>query len=262
MVDKTQSDFRRLVGRLRSAVMKDASLKPRDKVVASVMLDHIDRAAWLKTGELLTWNRVGVEAIATGSALTTRDVERARCALQQAGLIALHRPAAPSKGRAAQFCFRLDWLLREAVVADTGVADTGVGLAEAQPTESAGIADKTPAPKPTRESPTPCITRGIYPARVEARASPHLREDSAAAILAGQFEPTEIRRWFAGCRIELDGGGSAIIWAPERYIADWIRERFTDRLKAALCVFEVNVLVGVPPAIRAHLPSHLAGGRA
>lgn len=86
---KPQAAFRETVGRFRCAVLACPALKPRDKLVALVMLERVNRQMFEALGLLLTWT--GVEAVARLCALSTRDVERARSALLAAGVIVRDR---------------------------------------------------------------------------------------------------------------------------------------------------------------------------
>lgn len=267
--------FRKLVRKFKAAVKACPALKPRAKLVADTMLDHLDREAAGQTGELVTWERIGVEALARKTSSCTRDIERARAALCEAGIIELARR--PAKDRPAQYRFRLAWLTEQSAAEpavapaspaggapDTGVADSGVRRAAERPTESGATPDKIAAQRLTPESSRSRKDLGINLGRAGTRTHTHARAGTLAGMLAPHFTALEISRWFEGCSLELDGS-TAVLWAPHSHQREWIATHFADRLRAALMLFELEVRLGVPaiPPVPVRPELHaIAGGRA
>ncbi|MGF7176513.1 DnaA N-terminal domain-containing protein [Azospirillum doebereinerae] len=248
MTAKSHSDFRETVGRFQDAVLASPALKPRDKVVALVMLGRVNREMFRGLGELLTW--ASVESVAGRCRLSTRDVERARSALLAVGVIERDRPG--GRGQATRMRFRLDWLEREDAFADTGVADAGVGQNPDLATEPSSLADTTRAFCPTRESPKPCdITR--EPTREGARAS-----GAAAggldlhAQIAQRIGKVQHANWFRNCQLTLTSDRALIVTAPTRFQADTIRQNYADELRGLFPVraVEVRVAKALPPGVR------------
>jgi len=253
MTAKPHSDFYETVGRFRDAVLGCPALKARDKVVAMVMLGLVNREMWRGIGELLTW--ASVETAARRSAMSTRDVERARSALLTAGVIERDRPG--GRGHATRMRFRLDWLDREedpddgpcGESADAGVGDRGVGQSADLATEPSAFGDKTRDFCPTRESPKPFdITReptregagaggGADFSAPEVGADRHLRDRIVRRVGGDLYA-----QWFRDCRLSVTGDRVLVITAPSRFVADQIRQRFSDNLIGLGQIRDVEVL--------------------
>lgn len=62
-------------------------------------------------------------------------------------------------------------------------------------------------------------------------------------------DPVEFARWVAPCRIEVEGD-RATVSAPNAAHRDWVAQRLEARLRAALGVREVDVVVAIPAASR------------
>ncbi|WP_448208128.1 hypothetical protein [Azospirillum sp. sgz302134] len=262
--------FRRLIGRFGVAVRACPDLTARDKVVAAAMMDRLDRGAFAQTGQLMTWDQVGVDALANDTAMCRRDVERARSALRAQGII--EPVGRPAKDRPARYRFCQDWLERrtaptldaaiaevEAATHDSGVGDTGVIRAAERVTPEGSTCDSESGQRVTPVSDKPCNNLGINLARANARES----GAGLMARLAVHFQRTELS-WFRGAALELDGSG-AVFWVPEPYQRDWINTHFAERLRTALGVWELEVRVGIPaipPSIPRPVLHTIAGGRA
>lgn len=257
-------DFREIVGRFRDAVLSSSALKPRDKVVALVMLGRVNREMWRGLGDLLTW--ASVETVAQDSALSTRDVERARAALLASGVIERDRPG--GRGQAARMRFRLDWLEREEALdagsgdsfADTGVADRGVGESPDLATDPSALGDKTRDYCPTPVSPKPCdITREPTRALARERVSagqPDETERDLHGLIAQRIGGHRHGQWFRDCRVSVTGNQLLLIAAPSRFVADQIRQRFSDDLAKLPRIRNVEVRVETRLSGQASLWSH------
>jgi len=208
-------------------VLGSPALKPRDKVVALVMLGRVNREMWRGLGELLTW--ASVETVAGDCCLSTRDVERARSALLSAGVIERDRPG--GRGQATRMRFRLDWLERadhreeepDGGLPDTGVGDRGVGQSPDLATGPSSLGDTTRDFCPTRESPKPCdITR--EPSREDAHASAAAPGGLGLhAQSAQRIGKVQHANWFRDCQLTLTSDRALIVTAPTRFQADTIR---------------------------------------
>ena len=263
--------FRRLIGRFGVAVRACPDLTARDKVVAAAMMDRLDREDFARTGELMTWDQVGVDALASDTAMCRRDVERARSALRAQGII--EPVGRPAKDRPARYRFCQDWLEQrtaptldaaiaavEAATCDSGVGDTGVTRAAERVTPEGSTCDSDSGQRVTPVSDYPCNNLGINLARASARES----GAGLMARLAVHFQRTELS-WFRGAALELDGNG-AVFWVPERFQRDWINTHFGERLRTALGVWDLEVRVGTPaiplPSTKRPQLHAVAGGRA
>lgn len=257
MSEKTFGNLRAVTGRFCKAVRACPTLRPRDKLVIATMLDYLDRDAFARCGDLLTWDGVGVEALARATALSTRDVERARAEALRTGIVELVQR--PAKGRAARYRFRPEWPMEqlsavtESATPDTGVADSGGGCADQRPPEMAATPAKIAAQRPTPESPLPSNDLGIHLGRAGAHASPRATASvpigsvaGLRALLAREFTAAEIARWFSGCSLELDGDGVKLR-VPQRFQRDWIAQTFEFRLRTVLGVDSLAIEVGAPP---------------
>lgn len=253
MTAKPHSDFYETVRKIRMAVARNRALKPRDKLVVVVMLERVNREMFKGMRALLTW--ASVETVAEDSALSTRDVERARSALLAAGVIERDRPG--GRGHATRMRFRLDWLDREedpddgpgGESADTGVGDRGVGQSADLATEPPAFGDKTRDFCPTRESPKPFdLTR--EPPREGARDTRHADFPDPCGGSEPQLHDRIARRiggdlhaqWFRDCRLSVTGDRVLVITAPSRFVADQIRQRFSDNLIGLGRIRDVEVL--------------------
>lgn len=259
---KPQAAFRETVGRFRCAVLACPALKPRDKLVALVMLERVNRQMFEALGLLLTWT--GVEAVARLCALSTRDVERARSALLAAGVIV--RDRAGGRGQPTRMRLCLDWLEREDGPAgdapdpsddpspDSGVADARVGQSAERPPTAPASPAGTGLHRPTPVSAKPCDKT-----REPTRASPHASagtspppsaadiERDGHARIARRIGAVQHATWFRGCRLGLSGDRRLTITAPNRCVADRIRAAYELELLRLFHVEAVDITVAVPP---------------
>lgn len=273
---KPQAAFRETVGRFRCAVLACPALNPRDKLVALVMLERVNRQMFEALGLLLTWT--GVEAVARLCALSTRDVERARSALLAAGVIV--RDRAGGRGQPTRMRLCLDWLEREDGPAgdapdpsddpspDSGVADARVGQSAERPPIAPGTPAGTGLDRPTPVSAKPCDKT-----REPTRASPHASAGtspppSAAAIerdgharIARRIGAVQHATWFRGCELGLSGDRRLTVTAPNRCVADRIQAAYELELLRLFRVEAVDIAVAVP-AVAAVSAFPLIEGRA
>lgn len=249
------ADFREIVGRFRVAVFADPRLKPRDKLVALVMLERVNREMWRGQGDLLTWASVGT--VAEDAALSTRDVERARAALLACGVIERDRPG--GRGQAARMRFCLDWLEREeggpddaepeAALPDTGVGDRGVGENPDWATDPSALADKTGDFSPTPVSAKPCDKPrepGRAPTRERVRGG---GGRDLADLIAQRIGRDRHAQWFRDCRVSVTGDRVLRIDAPNQFLADQIRQRFSDDLATLPRIRDIEITIQPQPRL-------------
>lgn len=101
--------YRRLIERMRQAVLMARGLGPAERQVALLMLERSNRARFVETGWL--WNWLSETTLARCSGLSERAVRKARASLRARGVVHNAQPGGQKRGDTAVYTFQSDWLV-------------------------------------------------------------------------------------------------------------------------------------------------------
>ncbi|WP_137107879.1 hypothetical protein [Azospirillum argentinense] len=101
-------NFRATISKMRFAILLQPGLADRDRRVGLVMLEQVSRQVWHSAGMLLTW--ISVDRLAGALKECRRNVQRARAALKNAGILEVIDAGGRGRKDSAQLAFSLDWL--------------------------------------------------------------------------------------------------------------------------------------------------------